>query len=197
MSPVAQVAAPGVVLAVACALVGCVALLAAFFLARSARRRRAALDAALARSRDEVESLGRRVEELSAEVVRARRTADLDREYVITSIGDDQLAHQLAPGAEATDEPSRPVASVIEDQLVQALARQPRSSPLRTRAVELVVRTVSLGHGVRRALSADVLDRAAAEAHVARRRSRRDRRRQVRQARRLVRTDPVRGQEVA
>lgn len=196
MGPVVQVASPGVVLAVA-ALVGGAALLAAFVLARSAHRRRAALDAALARSRDEVESLGRRVEELSAEVVRARRAGELDREYVITSIVDDQAANQLAPGAAAAQEPNRPLARDLEDQLVQALARQPRTSPLRARAVELVVRTVSLGHGVRRALSADVLDRAAAESHVARRRSRRDRRRQVRQARRLVRTDPVRGQEVA
>jgi hypothetical protein len=79
------------------------------------------------------------------------------------------------------------VGRVLQEQLVGALARQQDVSRLRARAVDVVVRTVALGAGVRRALSPDVLDRAAAEAHVARRRSRRERRRELREARRVVR----------
>ena len=179
MGPVAQVVSPGAVLVAACLLVACSGLAVAVVLRRSARRRREALDEALSRSREEVELLSRKVEELSDEVGRAGRTADQDREYVITSLGSGET--ELAPAGG----PTRPPATtVIEDQLVGALARQPRSL-IRSRAVELVVRTVALGHGVRRALSADVRDRAAAEAQVARRRSRRDRKRQLREARRM------------
>ena len=58
---------------------------------------------------------------------------------------------------------------------------------MRDRAVDLAVQGVALAHGVRRALNPETLDRAAAEAHVARRRSRRVRRAEVREARRLVR----------
>ena len=199
MGPVAQVVSPGAALVVACVLVACAGATVALLASRAARRRRAALDDALSRSRDEVESLSRKVEELSDEVVRARRTADQDREYVITSLGSGDGGADLAParGQDLPPPPTRkPAGQLLEDQLVEALARQPRTSLVRTRAVELVVRTVSLGHGVRRALSADVLDRAAAEAHVARRRSRRERRRQLREARRVTtRQEP--GQEVA
>jgi hypothetical protein len=212
MGSVALVVTPGATIVVACVLALCVGGAAVVASSRSARRRRDALDDALNRSKDEVESLSRRVEQLSDEVVRARRTADQDREYVITSLGSDDgrstLSH-LTTGAGGPlpemSQPGRtPVSRVLEDQLVEALARQPRSSMVRTRAVELVVRTVALGHGVRRAMSADVLDRAAAEAHVARRRSRRERKRQLRQARRVVteagparQADQGSGQEVA
>ncbi len=186
MDPVAQVTSLDVALAACAGLVVCAAL-AAVLLLRAAGRRRAALDVELARSRHDVESLSRRVAELSDDVVRARRTADQDREYVITSLGDEAPAGPPA-GDQVTLGPSRvPMGRILEDQLVGALARQPRGSGARATAVQLVVRTVAVGHGLRRALSPDVLDRAAAEAHVARRRSRRERRRQVRNARRLVR----------
>ena len=212
MGPVAQVVSPGVALVVACVLAVCAGVAVAW--GRASRRRREAFDAALDRSRHEVELLSRKVAELSDEVVRARRTADQDREYVITSLESGEsgtalggtplgtaTAESRRPLARPTTEPGRPpVGRVLEDQLVEALARQPRTSKVRARAVELAVRSVALGHGVRRALSADVLDRAAAEAHVARRRSRRERKRQLRDARRVVssqRQVQEPGQEVA
>jgi hypothetical protein len=162
---------------------------------RATRAERKRLDHELLTSRDEVAELSRRVAELSAEVTQSRH----DRDYVITSLAADAAssdrecagAHAqsdeaaLLPYDERGDRPS--VAQVVEDQLVGVLARQD-GSRLRTRAVGLVVRTVAIGHGVRRALAPDVLDRAAAEAHVARRRSRRDRRRELREARRHVRS---------
>jgi hypothetical protein len=196
MGSVAQVVSPGAVLVVACLLVAGTSLAVAALLRRSSRRQRAALDEALVRSRDEVELLSRKLEQLSDEVGLARQRADQDREYVITSLGTGEPTETVLARAHA---PSRPPTGIIEDQLVEALARQPRSL-VRSRAVELVVRTVALGHGVRRALSADVLDRAAAEAHVARRRSRRDRRRLLRQARRMPADQvpvPGSGREVA
>jgi hypothetical protein len=187
MGPVVHAVSPDVALA-ACAGLALCAALAGWLGVRAARRRRAVLDAELARARHEVDSLSRKVAELSDDVTRAaRRTADQDREYVITSLGDGDPAPE-PPAAQLVLGPSRaPVGKVLEDQLVEVLARQPVESTGRARAVQLVIRTVSVGHGLRRALSPDVLDRAAAEAHVARRRSRRQRRRQVRHARRLVR----------
>lgn len=79
------------------------------------------------------------------------------------------------------------LAGAVETRVVTALARHQGVSSLRDRAVDLGVQGVALAHGVRRALSAETLDRAAAEAHVARRRARRVRRAEVREARRLVR----------
>jgi len=165
---------------------------------RTTRAERERLDRELSTSREEVSELSRRVAELSAEVVENRRAAEVDRDYVITSLANDSASSErecagaharsdeaaLLPYDEQRDRPS--VGQVVEDQLVGVLARQ-QGSRLRARGVGLVVRTVAIGHGVRRALSPDVLDRAAAEAHVARRRSRRERRRELREARRLVR----------
>ncbi len=112
--------------------------------------------------------------------------ADQDREYVITSLGDPDA--ETAHVVRLTEAPDRPAASaLLEQQLLGTRARHRDRSALRARAVDVVVRTVALGHGVRRALAPDVLDRAAAEAHVARRRSRRDRKREEREARRLLR----------
>jgi hypothetical protein len=114
--------------------------------------------------------------------------ADQDREYVITSLGDLDDGEHPAQVARLAAAPARPaVGMILEQQLVGALAKQRDQSLLRARAVDVVVRTVALGHGVRRALSPDVRDRAAAEAHVARRRSRRERKREEREARRLLR----------
>jgi hypothetical protein len=189
MDSLAQPTPLGVVLA-ACAVLA-LALLAVLGI-RAARRSRAVqerrerLDAELAGSRAEIATLTRRVEQLADEVVDARRAAQevvhRPQEFVITSLGDAEPAE-----VERLVLPSRPVGKVVEEQLVDTLARHRRGSALRTRAVDVAVRTVALGHGVRRALSPDVLDRAAAEAHVARRRSRRHRKREVREARRLLR----------
>jgi hypothetical protein len=183
MSPVAQTAA--LVAAVVAAVALVVRAGALLRGARATRAERERLDRELLTSRDEVAELSRRVAELSAEVTGTRRTAEAGRDFVITSLaGTGADPAPLLPYDEELDRPS--VGRVVEDQLVGALARH-NGSRLRARAVDVVVRAVALGHGVRRVLSPDVLDRAAAEAHVARRRSRRDRRRELREARRLVR----------
>ncbi len=187
MGPVAQTAA--VAAAAAAAVVLLAVAVVVLRASRTTRAERERLDRELSTSRDEVAELSRRVAELSAEVVETRRAAELDRDYVITSLGgsgsEPPGQAPLLPYGGQNDRPS--VGQVVEDQLVGVLARQ-HGSRLRARGVALVVRTVALGHGVRRALSPDVLDRAAAEAHVARRRSRRERRRELREARRLVRS---------
>ncbi len=190
MGPSTQLAVLGaVVLAV---VVVAAAVAASVSSARAGRRRQAALDLELARSRAEVELLGQRLAELTEQVAGARRAetrrAEAEhREYVITTLASDPDVRRGSERALAAR--SGPaVGRVLEDQLVGVLARQQDLSPRRGRVVDVVVRTVALGHGVRRALSPDNLDRAGAEAHVARRRSRRTRRREVREARRLVRS---------
>lgn len=143
---------------------------------RTARKRRDRLEEELTRSRADVEALAQRVDVLGREVVAARR------EYVITSLGDRDDAPAGTP-----PRPGPRVGELVEDRLVRSLARSDGGSGVRGRAADLVVRTVAVGHGVRRAMSPEVLDRAAATAQVARRRSRRDRRRELRDARRLLR----------
>lgn len=183
-----------VVTAVASATVVVIGVLVAVAVRRRARARQAAYEQRLTESAQRIERLGAQVEELSADVARAEesrhaaaRTARAE-EYVITT-----LAGTLA-GAEATTSPGdgvgrrRTGARIdLEGRLVGALARRRDSTALRGRAVEVVVHGVAIAHGVRRALRPDTLDRAAAEAHVARRRSRRLRRAEVREARKLVR----------
>jgi hypothetical protein len=172
-------------------LVGLVGLVAlgvlglATTLVRSTRVRRAELAAALEQSRAEVASLSRRVEELSEDVDRAGRAAAREREYVITSLTEvERAGHVTRLPGQITPAPG--LGKALEEQLVGALARQD-GSQVRGRAVDVVVRTVALGHGIRRALRPEIRDRAAAEAHVARRRSRRVRRQELREARRLLR----------
>jgi len=153
--------------------------------AERAHRRQAELQ--LEHARAALDELSQRVAELSVDLVELRRTAARSREmpeFVITSLAETTSSPiaQLMPAPIA-----HPRARALEDSLVGVLATQQELSPVRTRIVDLVVRTVALGHGVRRALSPDVLDRAAAEAHVARRRSRRNRKREEREAKRLLR----------
>jgi hypothetical protein len=182
------------------ACLAAVLLLTLLALVRRHRRavlaRERARDAELLRARSEVEALAHRVAELGEEVVEARRELQRDREYVITSLGT-PTGHGTTEGtadppfdarraALAVTSTRPPVSELLQDRLVETLARH-QGSPVRATAVRVVVRTVALGHGVRRALSPDVLDRATAESHVARRRSRRVRRREVREARRLLR----------
>ena len=145
---------------------------------------RAALQDGLQRSQEQVEALSRRVEDLSDEVRTAQQATDLaaaDREYVITTL------HQATL---STDEPAQPLTHVplhVEERLVEGLGRIDRASLVGRRVVEAGVSVIATVHGVRRALQAEHLDRAAAEAHVARRRSRRQRRQELREAKRLLR----------
>ena len=167
---------------------------------RGERSRRRQVDSELALARRQVEALEQRLDEVSAEVAETRRSSVPDRlaerEYVITTIGE----------VDRTDiEPSRagrlaaaPVASpgrMVEERLLETLARQRDGSRLRTSAVGVAVKVTAASHGVRRALRPEVRDRAAAEAYVARRRSRRARRQELREARRLLRV--VRSREAS
>lgn len=184
---------PGALVGVAAAALAVVALVAVLLLARSARARRDALAAQLARSHADVEALGRRVADLADELKETRRVAAADHEYVITSLGDPVPEEPSVMDALVL--PRRRIAAgrLVEDRLIGSLRRSETGTP--TLATEVVVRTVALAHGVRRALSPDNVDRAAAEAHVARRRSRRTRRKELRDARRLLRS--VKAQDVA
>jgi hypothetical protein len=181
-------------------------LLLARALRRRARSRRLAHEQQMAASAAQIARLGEQVEALSADVARAEatrrasaRTARAE-EYVITTLAGTLAGAESAAARAAVDVPGgadadlRPASRTssrprldLEGQLVGALARQRGTTAVRERAVEIVVHGVALAHGVRRALRPDTLDRAAAEAHVARRRSRRLRRAEVREARRLVR----------
>jgi hypothetical protein len=145
----------------------------------AARRDREALAAELARSQARLGALDERVTELTGAVAAARASAEEARRssgYVITALAPrDEPAPALTPGR------------AVEERVVDLLARDARPSSRHDRMVAVAVRTIAFGHGLRHTLSGEVLDRAAAEAHVARRRSRRERRRDEREARRLVR----------
>lgn len=172
-------------------------LVVAALVVRAERSRRARVDEELALARRQVDALEARLDEVSAEVADAR-SAELqraaDREYVITTIGEIDL-----PGVpEAGRFPAAPVPSpgrLLEERLVETLARRRDGSLGRRSAVEVAVKVAAASHGVRRALRPEVRDRAAAEAYVARRRSRRARRQELREARRLLRV--VRSREAA
>jgi hypothetical protein len=185
---------PGALAGAAAVTLGLVAALAVLLLARagrSARARRDALAAELTRSRADVDALSRRVADLADELRETRRVAAEDHEYVITSLGG-EVAEPAVVDAVLL-QPQRPaLGRLLEDRLVGSLRGRPTAPG---RVADVVVRAVALGHGVRRALSADIRDRAAAESQVARRRSRRTRRKELREARRLLRS--VKAQDVA
>ncbi|GAA1911605.1 hypothetical protein [Nocardioides marmoribigeumensis] len=147
---------------------------------------RAALEAGLRRSQEQVEALASRVEELTAEVHSARRASDAvaaDREYVITTLTEAALTH----GPQDDPAPRRTAPLDVETRVLEGLGRLDDRSVVARRVTDAGVSLLAAAHGVRRALRPEHLDRAAAEAHVARRRSRRVRRQELREARRLLR----------
>ena len=162
------------------------------------RTRRERLEQELTQARTDVVALGRRLDELGEDVVEARRTAERaeatsdrltsrpDREFVITSLGDADDPGSGAAVSSRVPRPRRP-AAVVEERLVEAVSRH-TTTPSGVVAARLLVQAAAVGHGVRRAFAPEVLDRAVAEATVARRRSRRDRKRELREARRVLRT---------
>ncbi len=163
-------------------------LLALALVVRSGRRRAAAeradLEEGLRRSREQVEALARRVEDLTSDVQSARRATVEDREYVITTLA--EAAGATVARAEVPA-PRPAVPLDVEQRVVEGLGRIDDRSALGRRVVDTGVGLLAAVHGVRRALRAEHLDRAAAEAHVARRRSRRLRRQELREAKRLLR----------
>lgn len=161
--------------AAATAVPSLVVLLAVLVSTRRARRRtEAALDAA----RTEIAALQQRLDTLSAAAVAppaptpAPRQRRDEPEFVITTAGTPEPAseHALSERAVTAHVDARQFASV-------ALG-------------ESLVRLVSLGYGVRRALSAENRNRIAFEMRREVRRSRKDRRRELRDLRRRLRDEP-------
>ena len=165
-------------LVIATALAGLLVLglLVALVRSRAARRR---TDEQLAQARAETAALRDRVEAIAAE--RAAERASEQRSRV--------------PGPEARD------GSVREYRITSLSTETDRSAEV-ARAGELtrtgfaqvalgesLVRVLSLGYGVRRALSPEVRDRIRFQVRQEVRRSRRGRREELREARRRLRTE--------
>jgi hypothetical protein len=131
----------------------------------SGRRR---LEHELRTSRELVERLRARVDELSAAVCVPEPHHARDQEFVITSLGD------VTPAA--GDEEGRDPGSLPGAAAFASLA-----------ARESLIRVVSLGHGVRRALSAESRNRIRFEVGREVRRARKVRRRELKEARRHLR----------
>lgn len=173
---------PGQLTALTAAAGAVVPLLVLLVVLVRARRFRRRTEAELATAQGEIAGLKRRVEELTQQVVAASEAA---RE------------RESTPAASTT--PSTPAVRRDRDvEFVITTAGQPRpeEQPLPTvdarqfasAAVgESLVRLVSLGYGVRRALSAENRNRIAFEMRREVRRSRKGRRRELRDLRRRLR----------
>ena len=148
-------------------------------LVRGSRRNRAELRAELSAARDDVRHLTDRLEALTAEVAETHRAA------VERSV-QQEVAPFVITGLVADTEPE-PDGVQREAEIVHAIAASsPRwvpATPLR----EALIRTVSLGHGVRRALSPDNRDRIVLEMRAEVRRSRRQRKAEMKAVRRYLR----------
>jgi hypothetical protein len=143
-----------------------VAVLASALVALQAARRR--------RTRREVEALLAEREQLRARVAELTRKAQAPEvadgpDYVITRLGE--------PGLTRSDRgPGVPSGRRVPDQLVLSAAFG-----------EPVVKVLSFGHGVRRALSPESRNRIGFEMRREMRRSRKERRREMRRAWRQMR----------
>ena len=166
-------------LAVAAAVV---VVVVAVLVSRAGRRRwQAQLDAA----RADVETLGARLDALSAST---RPTSDESvaepREFVITSLPEGTLTRHAAPGRDL------PVARADGHALT--------AGRFASVAVgESLVRVLSLGYGVRRALSAENRNRIRFEMRREVKRARRQRRRDLKEAKRHLRHVMTESQEDA
>ncbi len=175
MGPGLQVA---VVAAALCAVL--LALLAAVLL--SAARRRRALDTELSEARDQIGLLQDRVDDLARQVRRPAPAPDSGADgpgYVITTAGRPDPVAAPAPRTDVEPLTARQFASVATG--------------------ESLVRLVSLGYGVRRALSAENRNRITFEMRRAVRRSRKERKRELRLVRRGLRAGetPAAGRDSA
>jgi hypothetical protein len=153
----------------AVAAVAVVGLVVACTTAASGRRR---LERELSTSRESVERLRARVDELSRAVDVPASRRPPGPEFVITSLGDEPAA-VADEGARATDLPAPEFMSLA--------------------ARESLIRLVCLGHGVRRALSAESRNRIRFEVGREIRRARKVRRRDLKEARRHLRAQSVQG----
>ena len=144
---------------------------------RTSRRERRRLAAQVESAHADVEALRARVEELSRELSTSTGVTGAEaHEFVITSLPDGTLRGTLAAAA---DEPATTTAS----------------SPLSAGEFasvalgESLVRLLSLGYGVRRALTAESRNRIRFEMRRVVKRSRRQRRRDLKEAKRHLRAD--------
>ena len=154
--------------ATAVAAVAVVALAVAVTTSISGRRR---LEQELRASRESVERLRGRVEELSRAVEVPTTHRPSGEEFVITSLGDEPSAPAAAHGLAPADLSAPAFASLA--------------------ARESLIRLVSLGHGVRRALSAESRNRIRFEVGREIRRARKVRRRDLKEARRHLRAQSL------
>lgn len=142
-------------------------------LARAARLRRVQLVHQLADAQADVEALRRRIETISDEVAEARRSADRRELEPVVVTG-------IVQEAELDTTPR-------EAQLVQAIeASRPQWVPARPLR-EALIRSVSLGHGLRRALAPDMRDRILLEVRAEVRRSRRQRKAELKAVKKYLR----------
>jgi len=142
---------------------------------RASRRERRRLAAQVDAAHADVEALRERVAELSRRLAGVRPAADAREahEFVITSLPDGRLRGTLA----AEDEPE-PAGTPLSAGQFASVALG-----------ESLVRVLSLGYGVRRALSAENRNRIRFEMRREVKRSRRQRRHDLKEAKRLLRAD--------
>ena len=157
---------PGLLMALATAATAAVVLVVALvlLLLRSLGGRRR-LEDSLAASREELATVQRRLDALARRV--EPRPVVAETEYVITTAGDPDPGERPGTAAPAVPVSARQFASVA--------------------AGESLVRLVSLGYGVRKALSAENRNRIGFEMRREVRRSRKQRKREVKRARRHLR----------
>jgi hypothetical protein len=156
----------GLLMALATAVTAAVLVVLLAVVVASARGRRR-LEQQLAASREELAELQRRLDRLAYHVEPVpdvRRAVAEQPEFVITTAGEPQPAADAAP------------ARAVSGREFASLALG-----------ESLVRLVSLGYGVRRALSAENRNRIAFEVKREVRRSRKERRREEKQARQHLR----------
>jgi C4-dicarboxylate-specific signal transduction histidine kinase len=172
------------VLLVAAAVAAVVGLGVVVLVVRSGRRR---LQAQLDAARADMEALSSRVDQLSAEQEQpsAGPVDDRPAEFVITSIGD--RPNPAGMGAAGRD------VAVPEPVPAHLTAGEFASVALG----ESLVRMLSLGYGVRRALSAENRNRIRFEMRREVRRSRKQRRRDLRTAARTLRAHGGRAEDDA
>jgi len=168
MDPWVYVAAGAAVVAV---LGACLVVL------RASRRSRVELRSELSAARHDVRRLTDRLEALTVEVAESRRAADELASH-------QELAPFVITGVVAEPEVET---TPREAQIVHAIAASsPQwvpAAPLR----EALIKTVSLSHGLRRALSPDNRDRIVLEMRAEVRRSRRQRRAEMKAVRKYLR----------
>lgn len=150
------------VAAAAAVVVALVVVLCALLVVLSGRRR---LVAELAESRARLEELDRRTETLREPEPQAVSPVRAEREYLITSVGQAPAQHEVEP-----------VTGPVSARQFASLA-----------AGESLVRILSFGYGVRRALSAESRNRIRFQMRQQVKASRRQRRRDLREMRRTLR----------